>query len=474
MHDVALRVYWRLPFALRSLVASARGWQLRRWRYGAETEELVAQALERERWSPAQWQAWREERLAFVLHRAATRVPYYRDLWSARRRRGDRASWEVLAHWPTLEKEAVRHRPEAFLADDCRPERMFEDHTSGSTGTPLRLWQSRATVRQWYALFEARWRRWYGVSRHDRWAILGGQMVAPVWRQRAPFWVWNAALHQLYVSVYHLSPRLIPDALAALRRHGITHVLGYPSALDALARSPVSDRRRIETLKVAIANAEPVYRHQRARIASGLRCPVRETYGMAEAVAAAGECEAGRLHLWPEAGIIELFDGDAGRPGAAVGDLVATGLLNPDMPLIRYRTGDRATRATDQPCPCGRTLPVLRRIEGRRDDAIVTPDGRWVGRLDPVFKGGLPIREAQIVQEEIDRIRVPYVPAPGFAPRHARQIETRLRARLGRVTVILEECDHIPRGAGGKLRGVVSLVHRRRAYATGGAAVPRQ
>src|SRR5689334_6579950 len=153
-------------------MASARGWQLQSWRYGPETERLVAEAFERERWSLDRWRDWQEERLAFVLHRAATQIPYYREQWAARRRAGDHASWEVLENWPVLEKDPLRQQGRAFVADDCDVRQMFHDHTSGTSGKSLDLWYRRETVREWYALFEARWRRWYGVTMRDRWGIL--------------------------------------------------------------------------------------------------------------------------------------------------------------------------------------------------------------------------------------------------------------------------------------------------------------
>jgi len=72
-----VKVYHRLPYPLRVLAASVRGYYLRWWRYGPETERLVEEALERETRSPQQWKVWQEERLAYVLHRARHKVPYY-------------------------------------------------------------------------------------------------------------------------------------------------------------------------------------------------------------------------------------------------------------------------------------------------------------------------------------------------------------------------------------------------------------
>lgn len=454
-----LPLYHRLPPPARNLAATLRGYYLRSWRYGPETERLVEEALEREQWSPEQWKRWQEERLAYVLHRAATQVPYYREQWNRRRRQGDRASWEVLENWPILEKEPLRANPRAFVADDCDIHRMFHEHTSGTTGTPLDLWWSRETVRAWYALFEARWRRWYGVSRHDRWAILGGQLVVPVTQTKPPFWVWNAALQQLYMSSYHLSPATIPLYLDALREYRIVYLLGYTSALYELACGALEADCDDLSFRVVIANAEPVSSYQREAVERAFGCPLRETYGMAEIVAAAGECQAGTLHLWPEVGWIEVLAGEAPVAPGTMGDIVATGLFNADMPLVRYRVGDRgALSAEENDCSCGRRLPVLVGLEGRSDDVLYTRDGRRIGRLDPVFKAQLPIREAQIVQEALDRVRVRYVPTDGFSEADARSIVERLQQRLGDVEVILEATDAIPRGPNGKFRAVVCQI----------------
>lgn len=456
-----LAIYHRLPPPLLDIVATLRGWQLQLLRYGPETAQLVEEALERDHWTPERWKSWQEERLARLLHRAATKVPYYRRLWGERRARGDQSSWERLENWPILEKEVVRQNPEAFLAEDCTPRRMFETHTSGTTGTPLRIWQSRQTLRAWYALFEARWRRWHGVSREDRWAILGGQLVAPVNRRKPPFWVRNWPMRQLYLSSYHLAPEFVPFYVEAIRRFRPAYLWGYSSALYTLAqecgRLGVRDLR----FRVILTNAEPLFDHQRARIQEVFQSPVRETYGMSEMAAAAGECEHGRMHWFPDAGFVEI----AGQDSDGAGDLIATGLINADMPLVRYRVGDRVKpAAAGQVCACGRTLPLLERIEGRLDDVVVTPDGRRVGRLDPVFKADLSIVEAQIVQEELDFVRVRVVPDAEFGARQEEELKQRLRLRLGEgMRVEIERVKEIERAANGKFRAVISRVAEGRA-----------
>jgi phenylacetate-CoA ligase len=243
-------------------------------------------------------------------------------------------------------------------------------------------------------------------------------------------------------------------------------VFGYSSALYALAEAALRRGRPAVRLAVAITNAEPLLEHQRRAIADAFRCPVRETYGLAEIVTGGSECEHGSLHLWPEVGFVEVVDGDRPVIGDASGELVCTGLLNADMPLIRYRTGDRIRLATHG-CACDRTLPVVAALEGRNDDVVVTPDGRRVGRLDVVFKSDLPLREAQIVQETATRLRLRYVPAPGFSTATLERVREQLHDRVGSMEIVFEPVDRVPRGASGKFRGVVSAlpVDERRAVA---------
>jgi phenylacetate-CoA ligase len=461
MNATLLRIYHSLPNCSRSMVATGRGAYLNYWRYDRNTEKLVQEALDREHWTAAQWKLWREERLAFVLHRAATKVPYYRAVWEKHRRNGNRASWQYLENWAILDKALVRENPAAFVADDCKTWRMFPEHTSGTTAKPITMWRTREVQKAWYALTEARMRRWYGITRHDRWAIFGGQLIVPVAHRKPPFWIWNAAYNQLYMSSYHLAPDLIGYYIDAIAKYKVEYLLGYTSALHSVAQQILRAGRTDIKMKVVLTNAEPVSDLQRRDIAKAFQCPLRETYGAAEIVGAASECDHGKLHLWPEVGILERLSGRGAVENEIAGELICTGLLNPDMPLIRYRIGDCAEFEPEHQsasCACGRSLPRIRGLEGRIDDILHTRDGRAVGRLDPAFKGDMPIHEAQIIQETLERIRVLYVPADGFAAGSGDQLVRAIQERLGSVEVILEKVNQIPREKNGKFRAVICKV----------------
>ena len=454
-----LQIYHRLPPAARSAAASLRGYYLNYSRYGTETETQVKGALERELWNPSKLEEWKNERLAHILERAATKVPYYRRHWeSAGERNGN--AWKTLGNWPVLRKNALRGNKTAFLADDINPKRLFLEHTSGTTGTPVEFWSDRATLQSWYALAEARWRRWYGVSRHDRWAIIGGQQVVAFKQERPPFWVWNAGLNQLYMSALHIKPDFLLHYLDAIRRYRIVYLYGYSSSLYWLALAALENKVKLD-LKVVITNAEPLYDFQREAMRQAFNCPVRETYGLCEMVCAMSECEFEKMHLWTEAGVAEVLDGDDQpvKTGEA-GKLVCTGLLNEAMPLIRYEVMDEARFAPmDYKCPCGRGLPVVAKILGRLDDTITTKDGRKLALLDIVFGSHLHIKEAQIVQESLDLVRVRVVPSDGWSEADGREIKAAMLERMGETEVRVEVVDEIERTFAGKLRVMVSKIN---------------
>jgi phenylacetate-CoA ligase len=251
----------------------------------------------------------------------------------------------------------------------------------------------------------------------------------------------------------------MPAYLDALKTYKVESLLGYSSALYFVARQALRLGRRDLKMKVVVTNAEPVTALQRRVISEAFQCPVRETYGSAEIVGAGSDCEHGKMHLWPEVGILETLDADCGVADPIPGELICTSLLNSDMPLIRYRMGDCADIESEgTSCACGRSLPTIQSIEGRVDDVLFTRDGRQVGRLDPAFKGTMPIHEAQIIQESLETVRVRYVPAEGFASSSSDAIARAIREHLGPVDVILEAVTRIPREKNGKFRAVVTKV----------------
>lgn len=239
------------------------------------------------------------------------------------------------------------------------------------------------------------------------------------------------------------------------------YILGYSSALHTLASGMLAAGLPPPDLKVVISDSEPLLDYQRQTVARAFRCPVIETYGQTEGVLMASECFQGRMHLWPEAGYLEVLANGAAVPAGEIGDFVATGLNNPDMPFIRYRLGDCGSVSGGQgACSCGRRLPQLAAIVGRIDDIVVTADGRQISGLDPAFHSDGPLIEAQVVQESLDLLRVRCVVGPGWLTKHEDAVAEGIRDRVGSVRVEFERVDRIARGPNNKFKFVTSKLSR--------------
>jgi phenylacetate-CoA ligase len=447
-------LYARLPVWAQHIAVSSYGVYWRWLRFGLGFERALAEYIARERFSAEEWRDWQQRRLRELLTIAATEVPYYRQTWSEIERRAACAG--RLADLPLLEKDAVRRSPQAFLRATAERLKLYVFHTSGSTGMPIATYWTRAEMQRAMALREARSARWAGVSFNLPRATFSGRMVEPDAESRGPFHRFNAAERQVYLSAFHLRPETTRRYAEALAHHHVKWLTGYAVSSSLLAKFLLAEGIEVP-LKAVVTTSEKLTREMRDSIARAFGCRAYEEYSTVENASFASECERGRLHVSPDAGIIEILrpDGSACLPEEE-GEVVVTGLLRDHQPLIRYRLGDVAAWSAER-CPCGRAMPVLKEIVGRLEDVVTGPDGRQMVRFHGVFVDQPHVFEGQIVQEARDRIRVRVVPADGFAEADAREIARRIRQRLGpQVKVEVERVDRISRSGAGKFKAVIS------------------
>jgi phenylacetate-CoA ligase len=405
-------------------------------------------ALRRSQWlDPPALAELQRRRLSQMAAIAGRSVPYYRQQGVPTRL----ASIDALADFPLIDKATVKQDPAAFLSSDHRGLR-FSGTTSGTTGTPLTLYLDFRALNLEQA-FIARHLEWAGCPPPCRRAWIRGEMVVPLTQRSRPFWRMNHPQKMLMMSSYHLS---VPNAgpyLEALREHDPVLIEAYPSSIGFLARYLAAHSRHYpgENLRAVVTSSETLTPEDRRVIEERFGCRVFDWYGARERVAAIGQCAHGRYHLIADYGYSEL------RPARnGWSEIVATGFSNRLMPLIRYRTGDYVAAEPEPPCPCGRRFPTVKAVEGRRDDYIQTPDGRFVGRLDHIYKGIEAVAEAQIVQEQLHEIRIRVVPLPGFDRRAAKRLRRRATERLGSaMRVDIEPVAALPRNRQGKIKSVI-------------------
>jgi phenylacetate-CoA ligase len=144
------------------------------------------------------------------------------------------------------------------------------------------------------------------------------------------------------------------------------------------------------------------------------------------------------------------------------GDVCVTDLHNYAMPLVRYLNGDSATYS-ERFCACGRALPLLESIDGRKLDIIVSPDGRTVaGEFFVFVMLDFPqIRQFQIVQDAPDKLEIRIVARADLNDEHRNRLIHAVAHRMGdQVEVWINDVTDIPLTSAGKRRITVSNLAR--------------
>lgn len=457
------QIYANSPVWFQNIGISMYGLMWRHRRYGGNFSRYVAQFAARESFSAEQWSDYQTEQLRLLLLNANHYVPYYKALFarlSLSETDLTHFTLDDLSELPILEKEQIRDQPQLFISNNVPLRRLNKYYTSGTTGTPLAILCTTDTDRKNQAAYEARVRRWAGVNNTMSRAMIGGRLVVTRGHARPPFWRYNIFERQLYFSAFHIAPVFVSDYVQALNHFQPDYLVGYASSHYFLARMIAEQGLKVYQPKAVLTSSENLTAEARKTISEVYNCPVFDGYSGVEACCQISECEHHTLHESPDMGIIELLNDDGLLAEAGeFGEIIATGLLNFEQPLIRYRTGDMAIRAKST-CACERQMPTFQELVGRLEDTVVGVDGREMVRFHGIFVGLSHVREGQIIQNTLTDFLIKLVVDEQFGNSEKEEIYNRFQTRLGQVNLEFEFVNKIERTLGGKFRAVISHVNR--------------
>lgn len=405
-------------------------------------ERLVTETL-----PAAELQRLRLERLRGVLAHAEAQVPFWRERFHDAGLAPEKVrSFDDLACLPPSTRDDIlerlpdmvdtRHREEfARIVDSpsrgepvafarLRGRRLIRNSTSGSTGQPMVCFEDGSTAaRAWTN--DLRLRHWFGLgpgAREARLSISPHEFDPAGRRTRWRGRLWN----QIVMPGRNLGPGDYAANIRLLDEFRPRILWGRTSGLAGMAEY-LADNPRLTDWRPELVTtwSEPLLAHQKLAIEAGFGCPTSNLYSCRETSHLGALCPAGRLHVFAED-----FHVEQAQPGQQPSLLLVTALFPTPMPFIRYALGDLGVLSVE-PCPCGRTLPVIDRLDGRNSDVHQLPDGRRIatGFWTALFAANplcRTVRRYQIVYGENHEVRLRIVPSAAYS----NDIEAHLRRQV--------------------------------------------
>lgn len=457
-------IYYNSPVFLQNLELSLFGINWYNRRYGGIFKKELEEALKREYYSSQQWQNYREHQLRSLLTHAYDTVPYYKELLAKTgfsRAQLEEFGIKNIDKLPILDKETFRKNGTGRLLSEKREPFGIFLSSSGSTGTPTKTFYSRRMHQKYFAIFESRVYNWAGIDYKTPRGMIGGRKIIKNGLSEGPYYRYNIVEKQTYFSAYHISANTISDYLHGMIRNKVEYMTGYASSNYFLARFIEEEGLPAPRMRAVLTSSEKLTKEMRDTFQRVYGCRSFDSYNGVEATCLVSECEHGRLHISPDVGIIEILNekGEPCGPGET-GEVVTTGLLNFNQPLIRYRMGDLMRFSIDQTCPCGRQMPVVDEIVGRLEDTVVGADGREMVRFHSIFYNIPSIVEGQVIQNTLKDFEIKLVLSKPLTKKDKDIISDRMESQLGKINLKIKTVDSIPRNANGKFVAVVSHVRK--------------
>jgi phenylacetate-CoA ligase len=434
--------------------------------FGTEVSKQLRFFEKTQWWKPKELEDYQNRKLRALIKHAYKNVPYYHNLLrSLNLYPDDIKTIDDLSELPILTKEEIRKNPEKFLAKNIKKISMIRSATSGSSGKVFEYMTDKRVLSISHALGLRAW-GFAGYNIGDRLVTIAGSSLLP---QEATFLkkITFKANRNLPLSSYNMDNKKVINYVHQIIKFKPKFIRGYPSSIAIIANYLLENNiNEIKPLAI-MTTAETLFKSDRKVISDAFDCDVFDQCGCNDGGENLCECkEHVGYHIGIERAIHEFVDNaNEPVPNNEISHIILTDLWNYAMPLIRYDAGDMGI-PTDEMCPCGRGLPLLKSLEGRSIDQIVLPDGKLIPGLtltDALEMYGMAdkIIEYQIIQEKVDKFTINIVKNEGYNDESSAEIHNFFVGHLGAsVDVKINFLDNIPRTNANKRRIVISKVRK--------------
>jgi phenylacetate-CoA ligase len=402
-----------------------------------------------------QWDRVREAVAYAFMH-----CPYYQERFAGAGFDGTLHDWREFQCLPLLTKLDIRENGDRLLSREFRREDLVETRTGGSTGTALTLYFDKRCqeMRNAAAMRSDQWAGWdIGVKVAALW---GNPPVADTPRKKL-----RNMLHDrtIYFDTMDVDEKSLTEFITHWRKFRPKVFFGHSHSIYILAKyleeQDIHDIRPKGIISTSMMLLDP----ERRLIEDVFQCQVTNRYGCEEVGLIASECERHEgFHLNIDHVVVEFLreDGTEAAPEEEA-NIVVTDLINRGMPLIRYRIEDMGV-PSDRICSCGRGLPLMERVTGRRADFLKRPDGSLVAGVSLVERTltAIPgIEQMQLVQDELHKLCVKVVKDSSFNEASEHKLQNEFREVFGaEITVEIQYVPALEQTQSGKYRFAICNV----------------
>lgn len=345
--------------------------------YPAELAQLLLlkqQCNRYEKSTLSEIQVVQEQQLAALFRHAARYSSFWHDRLTKAKYSPDTPSQRAfLGQLPTLSRTELQQYFDDIKArwPGLNETQLMTAQSSGSTGQPVRVEKEASSYMNYYTAISLIEHEWQQRDPRKKLAVLGTGMK-PVTNKS-----WGQVYEMLGMKgvseVRAAEAGTLTEHLDWLTTLNPAYLKCSPVLAMELAITAIEQNRNIQFDHV-ISHWERITPAHRYWVRRAFNAEIIDRYSCEELGWIATSCPEQHLHVCSPTVLLEIVNDDnqpcsPGQPGR----VLVTALQSFAMPLIRYELGDLAEWGQD--CPCGRPMPVLKKIWGRERHLIQRPDG---------------------------------------------------------------------------------------------------
>lgn len=361
----------------------------------------------------------RNERIFLnIFRKAYTKSSFYHKLYTeAGIKLEDIKCLGDISKLPVVTKDMILHQSDALLTTSKW--KLLKNRTSGTTGTPLTVFEDWKSIWREQAYFYC-YRKRCGYTYGQPLVSLRGNLG------KKDTMMYVHISNTLYLSSYNINEQTVGAYYKGIEKRSPRAIEGYPSSLYNLALL-LKDKGLYCNIPVCFTSSENLLDFQRQLIEERFHTKIFDHYGTTERTIRISESIK--------------HDGYFEDPGYSINEylkdrVISTSLINSAFPLIRYQSSDVVILKENTKDE----RVSIDRIQGRSGNCIKGKDGSIYNNaaLTFILTYSHNIRYAQFIQKKNGKVLLNIVPEAVFSSQNLDELKQMIDLKIGLSNLELE------------------------------------